>query len=119
MNCSWLRNLFSLSTLNPRDITTRAKADQGDAEAQFMVAFAYASGDEATQDYGLAAQWYLKAAEQNHPLAQLNLGIMHLNGQGMARSSSEARLWFGKAAAQGDAGGQHNLGLKFYRASLD
>ena len=60
----------------------------------------------------------MKAAEQNHALAQFNLGIMLASGQGGCRNDAEADEWFGKSARQGDAGAQYHLGMSRYRASL-
>ena len=44
----------------------------------------------AAQDYAQAAQWYLKAADQSHSLAQFNLGIMYAAGQGVPRDEAKS-----------------------------
>jgi TPR repeat protein len=97
---------------------TRARADRGDAEAQFSLGLQYANGKDVPQDYRHAAQWYLKAAEQSHALAQFNLATMYAAGQGVPRDDAQAMIWFQKAAAQGDAGAQYHLGMRHHRASI-
>ena len=102
----------------PASETAETHAQRGSADAQFQLGLKFASGEGPLQDYGQAAKWYRKAAEQNHVLAQFNLGIMYASGQGVCRSDSEAEMWFGKAAQQGDAGAQHHLGMGCYQASI-
>jgi hypothetical protein len=102
----------------PAAETAEARAGHGDAEAQFNLGVKFA-GEGATQDYAQAAQWYLKAADQRHSLAQFNLAIMYAAGQGVPRDEAKSRVWMQKAAEQGDAGAQYNIGMKHHRASLD
>ena len=111
----WLRRLFS----RPEHVKceeTAATADYGNAEVQFRMGIKFA-GDGPGQDYAKAAEWYGKAAAQQHALAQFNLGIMCANGQGMARDASKSMGWLTEAANLGDAGAQHHLGKAFHRAS--
>jgi hypothetical protein len=96
---------------------TRADAAAGNAEAQFCLALCCASAPEP-RDYSQAAEWYSKAADQNHPLAQYNLGIMFAKGQGVQRNDGTAVMWIRRAADLGDAGAQFNLGNRYQRASL-
>jgi TPR repeat protein len=118
MATPFFRRLFSRSkSEEPALETTETKAGQGDAEAQFSLGVRFAR-EGATQDYLQAAQWYLKAADQSHSLAQSNLAIMYTAGQGMARDEVKSMGWMRKAADLGDAGAQHHLGMKFHRASL-
>ena len=72
----------------------RPLADQGDPNAQFILAGAYYAG----QNYNDAIQWYRRAANQGHADAQSQLGEMYLSGQGVPQSYVQARLWFGLAA---------------------
>jgi uncharacterized protein len=51
------------------------------------------------QDNTLAAEWYLKAAQQGHAEAQHNLGLLYLYGMGPAQNYSEAYFWLDLAAA--------------------
>ena len=102
----------------PAADTTETKAGHGDAEAQFSLGVKFAR-EGATQDYAQAAQWYLKAADQSHSLAQFNLGIMYAAGQGVARDEAKSMGWMQKAADLGDAGAQYHVGMKLHRASLE
>jgi TPR repeat protein len=114
---SWYRRFFPQS--QKFDLkATRAKADQGDAEAQFALGLKYGIAEGEFQDLGQAAQWYRKAAEQNHALAQFNLGLMYAKGDGVPQDDAEAVRWIRMAAHQGDAGAQFDLGLRYQRASL-
>jgi TPR repeat protein len=96
---------------------TRTDAAAGNAEAQFALAF-FLSASPVPQDYAQALEWYLKAAEQNHRLAQFNLGQMYAQGQGVARDDRAAVIWMRRAAEGGDAGAQFNLGDRHDQASI-
>jgi len=118
MEKSWLGKMFS-SSPKPRLAAAPLDMDAVDAEAQFHLGLQFATGTGATQDYAQAADWYRKAAEQNHGLAQFNLGIMYARGQGVARDDAQSAVWFGRAAILGDAGGQYHMGRNCQRASMD
>ena len=66
-----------------KDQRLEAVAEQGDAEAAFILALLHANGDGVPQDYKTAAKWYALAAEQGHPSAQYNLGELHRSGRGV------------------------------------
>ena len=53
----------------------RARAEQGDAEAQYNLGVMYATGAGVPQDNGEAVRWYRLAADQGLAAAQFNLGI--------------------------------------------
>ncbi|MCI0537733.1 MAG: sel1 repeat family protein [Verrucomicrobiales bacterium] len=116
MEQPWYQQLFS-PTARANLETTKAKADRGDADAQFGLGFKYANCDGEARDYAQAAQWYLKAADQSHSLAQFNLAVMYAKGQGEPKDEAKALIWFRKAALQGDPGAQFNLGMREHRAS--
>lgn len=96
-----------------------AKVDYSDAEVQFSLGLQCASRADAAKDYAQAADWYRKAAEQNHGLAQFNLGTMYANGQGVDKDDVQSAIWFSRSANLGDAGSQYNLGKSCQRASMD
>jgi hypothetical protein len=102
----------------PVRAATPPAANCEDAEVQFRLGLKCASGTGAALDYTQAAEWYRKAAVQNHALAQFNLGIMYAHGQGVARDTILSRRWLDKAAQQGDAGAQFHLGDNCHRASF-
>lgn len=85
----------------------RQAAEQGDAEAQYDLAYLYykAGTDPAisgvTQSDKLAAHWYRRAAEQGHARAQYNMAVLHLHGKGVERDAVEAYAWLLEAAENG------------------
>ncbi len=89
----------------------RKAAEQGDADAQFILGVSYESGDGVAQDKAEAVKWFRKAAEQGLARAQYNLGWCYANGDGVARDKAEAVKWCRKAAEQGDAFAQFSLAL--------
>ena len=93
---------------------TRADATSGHAGAQFGLALLLAGGGA---DYAQAIEWYAKAADQNHRLAQFNLGLMYAHGQGVEKNDATAAMWIERAAQGGDAGAQFNLGERCGRYS--
>ncbi len=116
MDKPFFRRWFSRPQ-KPAVETDETRANHGDAEAQFSLGVRFA-GEGAAQDYAQAAHWYLKAADQNHSLAQFNLGIMHASGQGVPRDEAKSMEWMQRAADLGDAGAQYYIGMKLHRASL-
>lgn len=95
--------------------STSVAASKGDADAQFALAFFLAAGP-APQDYAQAREWYQKAADQNHRLAQFNLGQMFAHGHGMPKSDSMALMWIRRSAEGGDAGAQYEMGDRHARS---
>ena len=55
-----------------------------------------------SQNYGEAAEWYRKAAEQGHVRAQHYLGILYEEGKGVEQDYTKALQWYTKSAEQGD-----------------
>jgi TPR repeat protein len=76
----------------------RAKAESGDAAAQYRLANAYRLGQDLLRDSSLAVEWYRKAAEQDYRDAQYNLAMSYRKGIGVAKNTVEAVRWY-KAAA--------------------
>jgi len=116
----WYRRIFS-SAPKSGLTTALAKAGLGDADAQFGLGLKYSmgTGDGIAQDLEQAAEWYHKAAEQNHTLAQFNLSLMFASGEGVLQNDTTALMWTRKAAEGGDAGAQFRLGTRCHRASMD
>lgn len=113
---TFFRRWFGFGAPKPVRETTEVLAERGVAEAQFNLGLRYANNKGAVPDYAQAAQWYLKAAAQNHALAQFNLGMMHANGQGMPADPAQSLVWIRKSADLGDAGAQYSLGITHQRA---
>ena len=79
---------------------TKAKAEKGNAAAQFNLGLMYASVKGVPKDLKEAAKWCRKAAEQGYAPAQLFLGFMYEKGQGVLEDDKEAVKWYRKAAEQ-------------------
>lgn len=71
-------------------------AEAGDANAQWMVGQGFLSPPDA--DPAAALQWFLRAAEQGHGLAQRDLGLLYEAGWGVDQSLQEAYFWYSLAA---------------------
>ncbi|MCB1130488.1 MAG: SEL1-like repeat protein [Verrucomicrobiae bacterium] len=80
-------------------------------DSQILLGYRYYKGHGVPQDYGEAARWYRKAADQGHSTAQLALGDMYFEGHGFDRNLAEAAKWWRRSALQGDYGGQYKLGV--------
>ena len=92
-----------------------AKAEKGDAEAQFGLGLAYQWGIGVPKLPKEAVKWYRLAAEQRNVLAQSFLAGMYAKGEGVERDPKEAVKWLRMAAEQGFFESQYNLGLSYSR----
>src|SRR5258707_904443 len=59
-----------------------AMAERGDPKSQFALAHMFDTGDGVQKDYAEAFKWYLKAAQNGHPLSQHMVGEMYRLGNG-------------------------------------
>ena len=92
----------------------KLRAEAGDRTATRQLAEAYYLGREgAEQNFGEAARWYLKLAQQGDVRAQTTLGLMYARGYGVAKDPVAAHRWWSFAAAANDPGAQFNLGLSY------
>lgn len=85
-------------------------AEQGDAQAQLYLAYAYRRGRGVAADDAQAAHWYRRAARQGLADAQYQLGLMYELGLGVAPDPAEADYWYGRAVAQGYCPGELSAG---------
>ena len=95
-------------------IAIRAKAEKGDAVAQYKLGRCYAIGQGVATNEVEAVKWIRKAAEQNYAEAQNSLGFCYWSGQGVAKDYTEAVRWYRKAADQNYAPAQYCLGNCYY-----
>jgi hypothetical protein len=79
----------------------RARAEQGDAWAQFNLGARHHSGRGVPQSDAQAMAWYRRAAEQGHPQAQHELAMMYASGRGAPRDDAQAHAWVSLAASPG------------------
>ncbi|NMU92320.1 sel1 repeat family protein, partial [Achromobacter ruhlandii] len=92
----------------------RALAESGNARAQALLGFIYASEHSLVaglaQDLPQAAGWFRRAVAQGDVPAHVGLGLLTLHGMGAARDDAEAARLFRYAADRGSSAGQANLG---------
>lgn len=79
-----------------------AKAEKGDFEAQYEIAWRAGLGIGLEQNDELGLKWLKEAAANGHGLAQNNLGARYLAGDGVEKNPEEAYFWFSIAAENGD-----------------
>ncbi len=84
--------------MNNEFLTVKAKAEKGDATAQFNLGLMYMNDLGVEKDYAEAVKWYRKSAEQGNANAQNILGIMYEKGNGVEKDYVEALKWYNKAA---------------------
>ncbi len=85
-------------------------AEQGDARAQYNLAFMYYGGYSVPQDYAEAVKWYRKAADQGDAGAQFNLALKYEDGRGVTQDYVQAHMWYNLAEAQGRTAAARNRG---------
>jgi TPR repeat protein len=90
----------------------KAKAESGDAIAQYKLGFRYCVGQGSPTNFAEAAKWLRKAAEQGIIVAQYDLALVFEKGDGMT-NYVEAAKWFRKAAKGGNAEAQADLGIDY------
>ncbi len=88
----------------------RPLAEQGNADAQNLMAILYLNGQGVTKSAPDALAWFRKSADQGQASALANLGMMYRNGNGTARDYAEALKWLKMAADKGNAFAFHQLG---------
>ncbi len=92
-------------------------AREGDAGGQYFTAYKYFMGFGVQQDFKLALEWYLKAANNTDRLyardAMFDLGTMYDNGLGVEYSETRGFYWFKKAAELDEIKSQAKVAEKF------
>ncbi len=84
----------------------RPLAEQGNANAQYLVGLMYLNGYVDPPSADAAATFIERAAEQNHLEAQTELARMYRTGDGVAQDAEKMAKWYRRAAEQGDVGAQ-------------
>ena len=91
----------------------RKAVDQGNANAQTMLAEAYYNGSGVEKRTDEAFRLYSLAAGQGHPYAMLVLAIMYIRGDGTKPDLRMAETWLVKSANQGLPDAQVQLGYVY------
>lgn len=92
-------------------------AEQGNPQAQHMVAIMYQNGLGVVQSDMAAYKWMRDAAEQEYGLAQHGLGFMYLEGECIVKNGEKAAEWFSKAAEQGLQGSITTLAMMYQQGN--
>jgi len=81
----------------------RPLAENGDAEAQYLLGELYRLGQGVPEDDATAGRWHLEAAEQGHPRAMYYVALMYYRGRGddWEKDYTRAYVWFTLAAKEG------------------
>ena len=88
----------------------RKSAASGNAQAQWELGCAYATGRGVPKDFKQSVQWYRKSAEQGHVPGLWKMGVCYYVGYGVPQDYKQAICWYRKAAEQGDSVSQYSLG---------
>jgi uncharacterized protein len=81
----------------------RPLANQGVAQAQYLLGTMYENGKGVAQDYREAMKCYRLAADYPGYAAPLYaLGFIYVNGHGVAQDNVHAYMWYNIAASSGD-----------------
>ena len=78
------------------------QANAGSAEAQNNVGEIYSKGLGTEPDYGMAYQWFKKAADQGFNRAKINLGYLYEEGLGVTKDSATALNLYREASGNQD-----------------
>ena len=73
---------------------------------------------EQAHDPAEAVQWFRKAAEANHPMAQCKLGDYISYGTVVKKDLSQMEYWYRRSAEQGCAQAQYSLGLMYKNGNV-
>lgn len=82
-------------------VDLKALAAKNDAEAQVFLGDSYMKGVGVYQNYSMAWNWYMPAAEKGHAGAQYKLGVMYRDGRGAPIYPEKSMQWLQSAARQG------------------
>lgn len=89
----------------------REAAERGDSFAQFQLAIDLEYGNSGEQDFQRASEWYAKAANRGHQVAEGNFLLQQVLGQTKVSEPGEVFARVKARAASGDLGAANDLGL--------
>lgn len=108
------RSRYVLTDYPPELFDLRRRAEKGDIDAQVELARLHERGSEHLPvDPEEAAVWFLVAAKQDDPAAQLAMGTLCAMGHGTALDPNEAEYWLTRAAEQGLVEAQKFLAILY------
>jgi len=104
--------LASTVSVAPLDKLT-ARAQAGDAAAEYVVANRYLRGTDTARNPGAAMRWMTLAAAKGLPSAQYMLGTFYSQGIGAKADAAKALQWYEAAALQGNRKAMHGLAIAY------
>ena len=90
-------------------------AKAGDATAQYVLGLQLWRGRGVARDDADAAQWFARAAEQNHTDAITDLATLYRQGEGVEKDARRAFALSMQAATLGNASAQYDVGQAYQR----
>ncbi|KPJ91409.1 MAG: hypothetical protein AMJ53_11760, partial [Gammaproteobacteria bacterium SG8_11] len=114
------KNLFALLNTDTKKLkfsefdTLKAKAREGNKDAQYQLGLLYLNGDKLKRNSAIlqntpeALKWFIAAANQNHVEAQFQVGMIYFDPQ--AAENRQAEQWLIKAARNQHLEAQYFLG---------
>jgi TPR repeat protein len=96
--------------------SAKAKAEAGDAQAQYELGLAYSQDYERViaVDYFEAFTWTQKAAQKNHRMAQRLLAKFYEQGRGTDKNLESAIKWYRSSALLGCKQSQRWMGQMYH-----
>ena len=107
---------LSAVPMQAQDVASlRKQAKEGNAEAQYELAESYFTGTGVSKDTKQGLEWLRKAAEQDHPPAQLALSRLYRNSheQNIPKDPKQGLIWLRKSADHGYAAAELDLALLY------
>jgi len=99
-----LSDILSCEVFSPDAAKSHlAKAEKGDAQAQYSLGMMYSNGNQVKKDFKKAAKWWLKSAEQGNALSQAFLALSYFRGEGVPKDLITGFAWIHIAEINGVA----------------
>jgi TPR repeat protein len=91
----------------------RARAESGDAKAQYQLGASLRTGRGVQRDDAEAVRWLRRSAEQGYAEGQYGLAYVYHEGRGVPQDNTSAADWSRRAADQGLASAQSFLAAAY------
>ncbi|MDE5868423.1 MAG: sel1 repeat family protein [Anaeroplasmataceae bacterium] len=110
--------LFSLKKFEEAFPILLKFALEGDAKAQYEVAYCYYFGYGVNRDFEQAGKWYEASALQDYLDAYFALANCFSKGLGKQKDLQKALYWYEKAGANGSAEGQFEAANLYFNGNV-
>ena len=92
----------------------KTAGDRGDSEALAKLGFLHEYGNTVRQDQNLSREYYRKAAEAGHPMAQFKYAEAMAEGVFPGKNLNDALVWYQKSASAGCPQALFKLGVFYH-----